>query len=52
MKSYELESIMRNNPNVEVVVKIDDKLYNIIDSNWQGFINGGMLELLVINEDN
>jgi len=47
MKSYELESIMRSNPNVEVVVKIGDKIYNIIDSNWTGFLYGGKLELLV-----
>jgi len=51
MKSYEIEKIMRNNPNVEVVVKIDGKFYNITDSNWQGFENGGKLELLIANED-
>jgi len=52
MKSYEIEKIMKNNPNVEVVVRIDDRSYNIIDSNWQGFENGGKLELLVASEDN
>jgi len=52
MKSYELEKILRNNPNVEVVVKIDGKVYDIFNSHWQGFENGGKLELLVIREDN
>jgi len=51
MKSYELEKIVRSNPNVEVIVRIGDEFYNIIGSNWQGFKNGGKLELLVQSED-
>lgn len=47
MKGYKVISKIKEVPTAEVIVKFNDKEYNIKDVHWTGYANGGKMQIIL-----